>query len=175
MIIGMEGGLGSGKTIIMVRYLNKDYKLYHRSIKANLWLDFPHEKLNIKQMLSNEQQLKNVSVGIDELTVFADCRNSMSELNKLISYFVLQTRKRNVCLYFTTQDFGMVDKRIMRHTLIRIHCMKVKGANHLRHYEIHDIRDSLFNMPQEFIMDIRPYFEMYNTDEIIQPFFDEKK
>ena len=26
MIIGFEGGLGSGKTIMMVRYLRKDFK-----------------------------------------------------------------------------------------------------------------------------------------------------
>jgi hypothetical protein len=172
MIVGIEGGLGSGKTLMMARYLAKDCLVHHRDIYANFWLDFEYKKLNVRDMLDKKANLLNVSVGIDEITVFADCRSSMSELNKLISYFILQTRKRNVCLYYTTQDFAMVDKRIIQHTHIRIFCSKVKGkpADYpIRRYEILDIRDSLLNPPQVFYMDIRPYYHLYNTDEIIEP------
>lgn len=175
MIVGIEGGLGSGKTLMMSRYLSKDFHRLHRVVYANYWLNFDYKKLNIRDMLDKKQSLLNVSVGIDELTVFADCRNSMSELNKLISYFILQTRKRNVCLYYTTQDFGMVDKRIIQHTHVRIFCSKVKGKPDdypLRRFEIVDIRDSFNNPPQVFYMDIRPYYDIYNTDEIIVPWED---
>ena len=170
MIVGIEGGLGSGKTLIMSRYLHKDRVKYHRDVFANYNLHFDHKKLNIKDMLDKKVSLMDVSVGIDELTLFADCRSSMGEMNKLMSYFILQTRKRNVCLYFTTQDFSMVDKRIMHHTFVRIFCSKVKGDDNFRSFEIIDIRDSLFSPPQVFIMDIRPYFELFDTNEIIEPY-----
>ena len=172
MSVGIEGGLGSGKTLMMARYLALDFMRHHRRVYSNFWLDFDYTKLDVRDMLKKKENLKDVSVGIDELTVFADCRSSMSELNKLISYFVLQTRKRNVCLYYTTQDFGMVDKRIIQHTLVRVFCSKVKGKPDdypMRRYEILDIRDSFTNPPQVFYMDIRPYFNLYNTDEIIEP------
>ena len=169
MIVGLQGGLGSGKTIGMVRYLYKDNAVYGRPVYANFWLGFKYNKLNIKELLNNKIDLHNVSIGIDELTVFADCRSSIS--NRLISYFVLQTRKRNVCLYFTTQDFGMIDKRIMRHCHIRIMCTNPceDDSYPYRIYEVVDTRRSLYDPPSIFQLDIRPYFNMYDTDEIISP------
>ena len=100
MIIGIQGGLGSGKTVLMTRYLVKDYQM-GRHIVANYGLNIiDFDKLNVKSLLDNETDLHDVSVGIDEFTVFADCRRAMS--NTIITYFILQTRKRNVCLYFTS-------------------------------------------------------------------------
>ena len=106
MIIGIQGGLGSGKTIIMAKWLHKDKLQLNRDVYSNFkLLKCDYIPLNIEDMLDKRIDLTNASVGIDELTVFADCRNSMAVANKIFSYFVLQTRKRNVCLYFNLFSF----------------------------------------------------------------------
>lgn len=167
MIIGIDGGLGSGKTLLMTRYLIKD-SLRGNKIMANFGLKgIDYTSLNITDLLQKKANLKNVSVGIDELTVFADCRRAMS--NTIFSYFILQTRKRNVCLYFTTQDFAMVDKRVIRHTYILIHCEKIANYPEHRRFSIVDRRDDYFAEPVSFTMNITPYFKHFDTNEIIEP------
>lgn len=177
MIVGIEGGLGTGKTIMMIRYLRND-QLNGRPIFANLGLfDIPYKPLDVLDILKmnkEKKQLKNVSIGIDEFTVFADCRRSSSRMNLLISYFVLQTRKRNVTLYFTSQDFNMLDWRLMAHTKIQIICDDVytkdgKLAKDYKHFTVMDLRNKRRPLISRFIMNISPYYGFYDTDETILP------
>ena len=171
MIVGIQGGLGSGKTLLMTRYLVKDF-WSGRSVVANYGLrKIDYSVLNMSDLLNKEVDLQDVSVGIDEFTVFADCRTSMS--NKLITYFILQTRKRNVCLYYTTQDFGMLDKRILRHTHLFITADKVDDEG-FRLYTVIDARDRIAR-PSEFVLRINPWFDYFDTNEIIMPLENKKE
>jgi hypothetical protein len=173
MIIGFDGGLGSGKTIGVVRYLLKDFANGNK-IYANFNLrNIDYEHLNVLEIMENEN-LNNVSIGIDEITVFMDCRMSSSKLNRLLSYFILQTRKRNVNLYYTTQSFNMVDIRLYNHTHFRILCDFAKDEHgnrldNIRKYTIIDCRD-LHNLDiKRFYLDISTYFDFYDTNEVIMP------
>jgi len=177
MIIGIEGSIGSGKTIAMVRYLYKDrYELKNR-VLANFGLKFKHEPLDVLKILEmNEQkkQFDNVSIGIDEITVFADCRRSQSKMNLLISYFILQTRKRNVQLYYTTQDIGMVDIRLFKHTDIIVICDFIYDENEQqvtdwRRYAVIDVRNKRQTKITRFNMNISKYYDLYDTKEVILP------
>lgn len=177
MIIGIEGGIGSGKTILMTRYLYKDYKK-KKSIFANYNLKFKHEKIDMSKILEmheNKFNLRDCSIGIDEMTVFADCRRSGSKLNRLISYFILQSRKRSVDIYFTTQNLQMVDFRLcdyMDFQILAKKCKDIKTHKELdgyAEYQIFDIRDINDIKRRKFIMKLAPYYEMYDTYEVILP------
>jgi len=175
IIIGIEGGLGSGKTLLMTRYLYSDQQK-GLQVMANYGLNFPHEKLDVLSLMQSEIDLHGVSIGIDEATVFLDCRRSSSKMNRLLSYWVLQTRKRDVTLYFCTQDFGMIDFRLMNHTHIRILADPVydKDGNEIenvRQYRSFDMRNPRRPKVKQFIMNIEPYFGLYDTNEIILPPF----
>jgi hypothetical protein len=50
----------------------------------------------------------------DETPLLADSRNSASKMNKLVSYFATQVRKRDVELYICTQHIDLIDKRLRR-------------------------------------------------------------
>ena len=178
MLIGIEGGLGSGKTLLMVRYLLKDFNKGNQ-IFSNFGLNhIPYKVLNVLEILDFDKENKSlidISMGIDELTVFADCRTSIGKMNRLFSYFILQTRKRNVNLYYTTQNMMMIDKRVREHTDIQIFCEKIKDSDgemieKKRHYTIWDFRD-LHDIPKptKFILDISKYFDYYDTNEVILP------
>ena len=173
MIIGIDGGLGSGKTALMTGYLYEDFKQGF-DVKANYSLNFKHDTLDVLSLLEKNPNLKDVSIGIDEITVFMDCRTSASKMNRLISYFILQSRKRNVTLYYTTQDFNMVDLRLINHTHIQIVCNCIydedgNPIDDIRKYTIFDFRNPHDIKSNMFYLDISNVYGLYNTDEIIVP------
>ena len=178
MLIGIEGGLGSGKSAIMVKYLNVDKHKYNKHIMCNIGLEgMEYEPIDVYKLLEYEEgntSLYDITLGIDELTVFADCRTSMSKRNRVLSYLVLQSRKRNVDVYYTTQDLQMIDFRIVDHTPITVHAEKLfnkknEEIDHYRKYTIIDRTNPKRPKLTTFIMDLRPLYDLYDTDEIVQP------
>ena len=176
MIIGIDGGLGSGKTAKMSGYLHCDFERGFR-VLSNYGLNFKHEKLDVLSLLDKKVELRDVSIGIDEITVFMDCRTSISRMNRMLSYFILQSRKRNVVLYYTTQSFSMVDKRLIKYTDIQIRCEKLFNPNSglelddVRRFTVFDFRDPNNVRVHSFLEDISKFYGLYDTNEIIEPPF----
>lgn len=177
MLIGIEGGLGDGKTAKMTEYLINDAKKGYDLFSNYKLFGVPFYELDVAEMLENEQkeiQLKNATIGVDEITVFADCRLSTSVLNRLFSYFVLQSRKRSVDMYYTTQDFDLVDWRIVNHTHIKIiaESLYTKEGDvipDIKHYTIIDARNKNRIRIDRFYQNISHTYDHYDTDEVIKP------
>jgi len=162
----------------MVRYLVKDFyrdKKVYANFKLKKIKYKPLDVLEILEMEKGRFNLDGVSCAIDELTVFADCRTSMKKMNRFLSYFILQTRKRDVTLYYTTQDFNMVDLRVINHTDIRVLAEKIlrpDGETYYddyRKYTIYDLRDIRHLNWKSFTLKISNYYDYYDTYEVILP------
>jgi len=83
MLIGIEGDVGSGKTLYLVRCLKKDFDA-GRKIFTNLKLDgIDYNNFDIDEFLSNENndKLFNATIGVDEITMYMDCRLGSSKQN----------------------------------------------------------------------------------------------
>jgi len=161
---------------MLVRYLIKDYLKGHR-IMANFGLNnIKYDSISIPELLvytKENIELSNITIGIDELTVFVDCRMSGSKANRVFSYFILQSRKRNVNIYYTTQDMRMIEKRVVAHTPIVVYCeqiydngIEIKGYSR---YSIYDFRNPREPKVTKFILKLEPYYGYYDTNEVIQP------
>jgi hypothetical protein len=59
-------------------------------------------------------ELHDCLIILDEAYIYLDSRSSASKMNKLFTYFISQTRKRDVDLYICTQHIDQVDKRLRR-------------------------------------------------------------
>ncbi len=164
MLIGIQGGLGTGKTLLLTKYLLNDAFKGYTILSNYKLINIPHKKLVVEELIKNPDdtsddiQLKNCTIGIDELTVYADCRLSGSKRNVFFSYLVLQSRKRSVDLYYTTQDFSMIDKRVIAHTHIQIMCNSLYNnygdiIEHFKEYVIFDLRDKSRFTTERYIMD----------------------
>lgn len=181
MLIGIEGELGGGKTLLMVKYLKDEYNINHKKIMTNLKLtNIPYDEIDILYLIENDTDLNDIVLGIDELTVFVDCRTSMSKANRFFSYLVLQSRKRNVDIYYTTQNLSMIDKRVIDHTPLIVLCEKIytnenKLVNDYRYYTIFDLRNSRKPQINRFTMDITKFYNEYDTDQRITPLFSNVK
>ena len=126
MIIVLEGPMGSGKTLSATAFAIIDKVELGRNIICNYHLQnidykyFSYEQF--VEWMKNTTELNDTSVILDEAYLFADSRMSQSGLTKLFSYFALQTRKRGVDLYITTQQFRNIDIRLRMNANVRGIC-----------------------------------------------------
>lgn len=127
MIVIFLGEQNSGKTLSMsyylYRYFKNGYKIY-----SNYNLNFKHEKIN-KSMLEtytkSKEQFSKTVFALDEIYLFMDSRNFGKGFNKLFSYFILQTSKRDTHLIGTAQYFNTVEKRFRENCNIMVNCSRV--------------------------------------------------
>lgn len=185
MIIGIEGFLGDGKTVYMARCLKKDFQ-HGRKIYANFKLNtIEYEKLNINDFLCSEDSAKfhNCTIGIDEITLFMDCRRSSRKENIAISTLLRQSRKRDLDIYYTCQNLDETDLRLVRYTSIFVIAQrlfakyndgKMREMEHYRNYTIIDARKRKDNITR-FNLDISKYYDDYDTNEIIESIYETPK
>lgn len=137
MIVAYIGDRGSGKSLAMTIKLYNDFYKKDRMIYSNYGLRFPNEdkitaldKQFFEDFKKSDFQIFNCAVAIDEAHVFIDSRRSMSPRNIMFSKFITQSRKREVDLYYTTQDVnverfmssGQVEMRLRKLTDEVIFC-----------------------------------------------------
>lgn len=174
MIIGFVGPRGQGKTLLMSARLRRRYRRGYK-ILTNYEVNFPHGSLNAKKLVEMGEELKNCAIGVDEIHVLLDSRNSMSNRNKMITYFILQTRKRNVVLFFTTQDYGQVDVRLRRNTDFWVECIRITKIHSVTGKKI-KTNKFLYKIYEGLtgrLLDIRlingeQFFGIYDTQEVIR-------
>lgn len=176
MIIGFIGDMGSGKTLSMVRIA---YSLYMKgyTIYSNFHLNFPFEYFTLRDILQyaeNSQNFTNTVFLIDEAHIFMDSRRSGSAKNLALSYFTLQTRKQNVWLFFTTQYYHQVEKRLRASTNAFVECSFKSFTDNYRIQQnvclnIWNIIKSNKITVKKFVFNANPFFPLYDTNEVVRP------
>ncbi len=130
-IITLEGSQGTSKTTLAVALCYDDWDRNKRRIVSNNHLNLPNREgwpsfqyFDLAWFLEHlvDGELENCSLFLDEMYQIADNRSSQTKLNKLFTYFVVQTRKRDVDLYFCTHHIDHVDVRLRRAADIRGAC-----------------------------------------------------
>lgn len=176
--MGIVGDRGSGKTLTMARtcieMLQKGRTIYTNfHLNKNSINKKYHNKINLldNEFFKNykDMQLYNCCVFIDEVYVYIDSRSSMSKRNRIWSYFINQTRKRDVDLYFTTQFFRQVEIRLRMNTEFFILPTCLTDRQTGKTIIVNKIlanRDILILIKEERFI-ANDYFNIYDTDEII--------
>ena len=170
MILGYVGNIGSGKTLSMVKKAYEQYKR-GKTIYSNFVLNFPYIPLTLDKLLSMKEKnhdLTNAVVLLDEAHIYLDSRRSASKVNVILSYFVLQSRKKSCDIYFTTQFIGQVDKRLRDPSHAYILCKTREVAKDFYiTTNIITLRKVEGNEDRLEVFISNPYFELYDTNEII--------
>lgn len=123
-IIGIEGGISQGKSVALTYFGLEEHVNLGKHIFSNFRLyGVPYTLLtfdDLLEMAESKVELENAVILIDEAHIWFDSRASASKLNRTFSYFVLQTGKQDINLYWASQDAGQVDPRLRKRTDIAI-------------------------------------------------------
>lgn len=164
---GVVGKMGAGKTLWMtysLAILKAERKM---KILANYNLHFPYEPIDMNALLDPNSQISNCAIGLDEFWVWADSRASSSNVNKMVSYFLLQSRKRDVEIFATAQSYDQLDKRFRKNADYIVYCKKHPVKKDYMLYTIIP-RDNPDNARQ-YQLYMKPVFSLYDTKQIIDP------
>lgn len=170
-IVGVIGAMGSGKTLFATSLafkLKDNYK-----IMTNYEVSFRDDVITPDKMGAFFDRVNKVNddtlMIIDEFHIFTDSRLSSSRHNILMSYFITQTRKQNIQLIYTTQQFGQVDVRVRDNTdLLAI-------PNYNPKHDIMTViylKRNWFSGQFEFshykrFNNLKPIFDTYNTKQLM--------
>ena len=174
MIICFVGTVGGGKTLSMTIEAYK-YHLRGMKIYSNYGLNFPHEKLTktkFDALIANKTDLQDCVICIDEVHIWLDSRSSMKGKQKAITYFILQTRKRNVRFLCSTQHFHQVDKRLRDTTDVIVYCSNMTNKTSLVTKEqVLILQEYMFQYSKspakKRVLHANKWFPLFDTTEII--------
>jgi len=125
MIITWEGIQGCGKTTAAVAIAYEESKRTGKLVYSNDHLNFPDYRhfdtaVFVEKVVGEE--LEDMILLTDEMYQMADSRSSQTKLNKLWTYFAVQTRKRGVDMYICTHSLMNIDVRLRQAADIRGSC-----------------------------------------------------
>ena len=120
MIIGFIGQRGSGKTLSMTIEAYKKYKQGYK-IYSNYHLNFPYTPFTVDDLMAFAESGMYFGQSIfllDEIHIWFDSRASGKKRNVIFSYFINQSSKNDIDIYYTTQFSRQVEIRMRLNTEI---------------------------------------------------------
>lgn len=125
MIIGFIGSRGSGKTLSMTIEAYKKYKQGYK-IYSNYHLNFPYTPFTVDDLLmfaESGMYFGNTIFLIDEIHIYFDSRSSGKKRNRIFSYFLNQSSKNDIDVYYTSQFSRQVEIRLRLNTEVVTECV----------------------------------------------------
>ena len=116
--------MGSAKTTSAIAFAKREKEEFGKKIISNVHLNMDYTHFSLEFFLEHiaDEELSDCVLILDEMYQIADSRSSATKLNKLFSYFTVQTRKRGVDLYICTHHIDHIDLRLRRAVDIRGSC-----------------------------------------------------
>jgi len=109
-IIAFVGQLGTGKTLGMTNMVSYNYAVLGKTIYSNYHLKrIPYVPVT---SLDQINEMRDGVFAADELWSWVDSRTTKTKRNQMIAKIALVARKRGVDIFYTTQNFHQIEKRI---------------------------------------------------------------
>lgn len=164
-IIGVEGPIGSGKTTVLTAFGLMEYACLNKPLWANFHFKqgIAFHYLTFQDMMDLAQEqfdFERAAIFIMEAHTWLDSRIASSKMSRLFTYWMLQTGKQEINMYYDTQDFRQVDIRLRKMTDIAIHVRR-KGNLHLL-----KIRDMHTGKKRNAVLDGSAIYPYFNTKEV---------
>lgn len=161
MIIGFVGLLGKGKTLGMTAYAYGE-KQKGRQILANYKVTFG-ELVDPNELIGFE--IENKLLLLDEASTLLDSREN-TKAKRLLTYFLKQTRKRDVDVLYNSQRLMDIDVKLRQITDQIYICTKYEGKG----FAYNIIEGGVLVGSKWLSMEsAQEIFPLYNTKEVIMP------
>jgi hypothetical protein len=165
-IVCILGRRGSGKTLTAVMLAER----YHHqgiTVFANFETTIPHFDIDFSELATFPDYLHDCVIFMDEMHVGSDAYDFWKSRVKNITDFVTQIRKRRITLYYITQVYKQVAKRLRNQTDYIFQCSQLDYPNKFRV----DMFDRYQLPPDDyissFVYDGSLYYKKYDTNQLI--------
>lgn len=167
-IICVLGRRGSGKTLLMTAIAHDESKAGTKIFANYRLFGIPCTNITWEMLLDMPDWLHDGIILLDEIQMGADAYEIFKKGNKAITKLATQIRKRKLTMYYATQVFTMATKRLRQQTnyIIEVTATTVQGLSHVRVYD--HMQEITGEIIREFDFDGRLYYNMYDTNEIIE-------
>ena len=174
-IWAVVGRRGSGKSTILASTAEVDFSV-GKTIVSNFHLSFDHRRITFDELLDFPEWLRDATIVFDEFQVAVGARNALRNTNKDINHFITQLRKRNLVLYYGTQNFKFMDIDVRDQTDYILYTEAVdREDDDNNEFKViivdrNDHTDSTYGtVINSFIWDATELFKrnIFNTNEII--------
>lgn len=159
MLITIVGNLGSGKTLLAVilGYYSK------KKVVSNFSIHFKHKKVERFDLATFLQaKYESCTILLDEAYTYLESRVSGNQLNRIMSYILFQSRKKNVELYITAQLLSSIDLRYRE--LSELYVVAYRNGIDFKYYFV----GKGYCYERDFEFDkVIPFLGMYDTNEVI--------
>lgn len=197
MIIGLGGNLSGGKTLTAIKLSIDLAKDNDKKIISNIILDIP----DIETIYSESEELidfiiknrrdqdslfeffGNSVLLLDEARAFYSARKSSSNLNEILTSFMMMIGKLDCDVIYTYQVLtSMIDRQLREITNMHLKTYRINEKGNLiigkkrilkeKIYILAEIyepktSDEIVYTGKKFVYDPEPYFNMYNTREVV--------
>lgn len=184
--VAILGDRGSGKTNLLTALLKYERDSFKRRIVANYTLRFPYTRRTFEQVCAIPPELQGSAIGLDELGLGADSYKFWSKAAEKMAELIFELRKLHAKAFYTVQRFGLITVRLREQTdgyimmddpdrdvmwkddpngnrvYVADHREVCQGVFDARFFD----RDRRFVKHRKF--DGRPYWDLYDTDELIR-------
>ncbi|GAH46232.1 unnamed protein product [marine sediment metagenome] len=196
LVTAITGPRGSGKTLLMTFLGIIDMKRGHQCL-ANYPIKGEVKRrgkpatveslpLDFETLLELNENLQRCVCCIDEINLWFASTRWMTHGNRIFAIFMQLLRKRQMSLYYTTQNFKWADPTIRWQTDLQIACQDlfhtpqgkeegVRRGEFIRFIAI-DRSGYITGVPYEVsgsystgILDAKPIWKYYNTYEALDP------
>ena len=188
-IYGIEGGIGTGKTLtghtiayndlLTGKHLYTNIKLKNtpKHLLKNVTYMTKDLMMDIfEKVKTGTWDMTNSTVFIQEAHNYMDSRNSASKKNKVLSYWILQSRhtgKGSCDIIYDTQALSQVDIRLRRNTdfILHPHIFKWEHTDGIKKpcVIVCEVFAKIGHKDRKFsyTLDVRNTRETYDTHEVV--------
>lgn len=161
MLVGFEGTLGSGKTLSMTFWA----RYFSYVTKIPVYTNYQTSFSTVISKWDDILKIQNGILCLDEIHAIGfDSRTSAKDFTQAKrTHFILQTRKKNILVFYTSQAIRQVDNRLRGVTDFLIMCEK-KGSNienQVIKYQTSEIGRKLK------LRGVEKIFKWYDTFEVV--------
>jgi hypothetical protein len=149
-------------------YVNSDL-----SILANFDASFTDKRIDPIELMLANRNIRDSVILLTEAHQLFDSRFSGSRANRMQGYFYTQTRKLGCHVVYDSQVLGAVDLRLRYINDLEIVCQSYPPMKEMKEFFEYTFyfagAEEPINHTYVYARDVLPFFDMYNTMEILNP------
>lgn len=162
-------------------------KLKGKAVYTNFEASFQTDSVSANKLKEMPQDMFNCALGMSEVHLFLEARNTQNRDQIRITYAISQFRKLRITAHWDSQATHKVEKRLMEETDILIHCENLGCGDidcvdracgiptcGIFHYEVWDKHNARF-LTEFWLNGPKDFYHLFNSEQVVMDFVSDEE